>query len=269
LTGGAAAGKVDISRRVFTAVQQLPCIADVRKWIRRTLRRSGIDLPFKDVICTEQLKTISVDAKWRATVTVQSTLAFLDIPEDGDLRDVLPIDSKKDFESAIHESPDAREIHRRPSGASTVVYWRPRDGIIRYASYLHQQSWSSPGWDGQASLYTEFQCEMRTGIQTLEIVAPVVFETAVAFKRPRWPRLSTERRLVKYALAQLEAPRESRPVIRDNGLRVQWRVIGPKVGERYVCIVFSAGGVAQWQQRLKETSFAARMRGLFRRPATT
>ena len=122
---------MDISRRVFTAVQQLPCIADVRKWIRRTLRRSGIELPFNDVICTEQLKTISVDAKWRATVTVQSTLAFLDIPEDGDLRDVLPIDSKKDFESAIHESPEAREIHRRPSGASTVVSWRPRDGIIR------------------------------------------------------------------------------------------------------------------------------------------
>jgi len=244
-------------------------LADVKKWLRRTLRRYGIDLPFRDVICTEQLKTIRVDGKWQATVTIQSTLVFLDLPDEGDLRDMLPIDSKKDFESVVHESPDGRELARRQRGATTILYWWPREAIVRYASYVHQHSWSSPGWEGQASLYTEFQCEMRTGIQTLEIVAPVMFETAVAFKRPRWPNLATERRLVKYALAQVESPSGSRPLIRDNGQRVQWKIVGPKVGQRYIVIVFSAGGVAQWQKRLKETSIAGRVRGLFRRPATT
>jgi hypothetical protein len=240
----------------------------MQKWLRRTLRRQGIDLPFNDVICTEQLKTIRVDANWQATVTIQSTLVFLDTPEEGDLRDVLPIDSRKDFESVVHDSPDARELARRHRGMATVLYWWPREAIVRYTTYVHQHSWSSPGWDGQASLYTESRCEMRTGSQTLEIIAPVKFETAVVFKRPRWPNL-TERRLVKYALAQLESPTESRPFIRDNGQRVLWKIVGPKVGDRYICIVFSDGGVAQWRKRLEETSISGRVRGLFRRPATT
>jgi hypothetical protein len=232
------------------------------RWLRRTLRRYGIGLPFRHVVCPDQSKVIRVDADWRATVTVQSTLVFLDLPGEGDLVDFYPIDPD-DLDSVIHESPDARELGRRRHGEGTLVYWEPRENPVRYAAYFHKRSWSSPGWEGKASLYTEIRCEMRTGVQTLEVVAPVRFDTALAFKRPRWRVLKTERSLVKYALTQHDSVRERRPVIRDNGQRVEWKVIGPGVGDRYICIAFTAEALEEWRQRLKNTSLMGRLRRLF------
>jgi len=240
-------------------VRQLPCSLAMNRWFRRTLRPFGFEVPFHQMVCPAQLKTIRVDAQWRATVSVQSTYVFLDLPGDGDLRDIYPI-APGDAESAIHHSPDSREIGRRRYGTGTLVYWRPRDGLVRYGAYDHQCGWSSPGWDSQASLYTEMYCEMRTGIQTLEIMAPVRFEIAVAFKLPRWRSFKTERSLVKYALAHLDSNSERRPVIRDNGQRVELRIIGPKVGDRIICIAFTAEGIEEWKQRLKDTSVIGRLR---------
>jgi hypothetical protein len=187
---------------------------------------------------------------------------FLAEPEDGDLRDVIPVDPESDVECTIHESPDAEEIGRRRAGSSTCLYWRPREPIVRYALYAHQQSWSSPARDAQTTLYTEMRCGMRTGILALDMVAPVTVEAAVVFKHPRWRRLATERSLVKYALAQIDSA-PLRPAIRDNRQRVEWRVVAPRIGDRYICIAFTAEGLADWQQRLDATSVTGRMRGLF------
>jgi hypothetical protein len=234
----------------------------MKKFLRRTLRQWGFDMPFRHMVCPAQLKTIRVDAEWRATISIQSTYVFLDLPQNGDLRDIYPL-TLVEAEGAIHHSPDSREISRRSYGTGTAVYWRPRQGLVRYAAYDHQCGWSSPGWDSQASLYTEMACEMRTGIQTLEIVAPLRFETAVAFKQPRWRSFKNERSLVKYALTQLDSNSEQRPVIRDNGQRVELRIVGPKVGERFVCIAFTAEGLEEWKRRLKDTSLAGRLKGFF------
>lgn len=209
-------------------------------------------------MCPAQLKTIRVDATWRALVTVQSTLVFLDVPEDGDLCDLYPF-NPSNTQNVIHQSPDSREIGRRPCSAGTLSYWRPRDGIVRFGAYDHQYTWSAPGWDSQASLYTEIACDVRTGVQTLQIMAPLRFETAVAFKRPRWRRIASERSLIKYALARLDDNRERRPVICDNGQRVELKVIGPRVGDRYVCVAFTADGLAEWRERLEKTSLLGRL----------
>lgn len=236
----------------------------MKQWIRRTLRRRGIELPFRGVVCPEQVKQIRVDTSWRATVTVQSTLVFLDVPEEGDLCDVLPLVAD-DYDSVIHSSPDAREIARRQQGDTMRVYWAPKEAIVRYATYAHQYSWTSPGWDGQASLYTEYTCSMKTGVQHLEVIAPVIFSAAVAFKRPRWPRLNSERSLIKYALEQLASADGHRPAVRDNGQRVQWQIVGPNVGDRYVCMAFTAEGLAQWQEKLRKVSVGERIMGLLRK----
>ena len=114
------------------------------RWFRRMLRGVGFELPFRQMVCPAQLKTIRVDAEWRAAVSVQSTYVFLDLPEDGDLKDIYPI-PPGDAEGSIHHSPDSREIGRRRYGAGTLVYWRPRNGLVRYAAYDHQCGWSSPG----------------------------------------------------------------------------------------------------------------------------
>lgn len=251
------------SHRPHASGTAVALLTDVTRLFRRMLRGVGIEMPFRQMVCPAQLKTIRVDAEWRATVLVQSTYVFLDLPDDGDLKDVYPV-PHGDAEGAIHHSPDSREVGRRRHGAGTLVYWRPRNGLVRYAAYDHQCGWSSPGWDSRASLYTEMVCEMRTGIQTLEIMAPVRFETAVAFKLPRGRSFKTERSLVKYALSHLDNNSEQRPVIRDNGQRIELRIIGPRVGDRVVCMAFTAEGIEEWKQRLKETSLMGRLRSFFR-----
>jgi hypothetical protein len=227
--------------------------------LRRTLRSYGVELPFTAVICPEHRKTIRVHADGRVDVTIRRSLVFLTAPEPGDLHDLIPVDPETDAESAIHESPDARETGRRRAGGSTYVYWTPRASLVPYALYMHEHGWSSLGSHGQAALYTEFRCDVRTGIASLELSAPVRVEAAVAFKRPPWRRIATERSLVKYALTLLESG-SGRGVIAGDGQTVEWTVVGPAVGDRYLCVVFTEDGVRQWQSRLEETSIARRLR---------
>jgi hypothetical protein len=229
----------------------------MKRWLRRTLRRYGIHMPFADVVCPEHVKSIRVGADARVDVTVRRVLVFLDRPEPGDLRDHYPIDPATD--GVIHESADAQEVQRTTTPAGTFVEWFPREPIVPYALSLHEHGWSSAGAPGDTAMYSEFHCDMRTGSMRLEISTPEAMETAVAFKRPRWRRLSTKHTLMKYALRQLESDAE-RPAILDDGLRLEWSLSGPKVGDRYVCVAFHQDGVALWRKRLEAASLAGRMR---------
>jgi hypothetical protein len=216
------------------------------------------------VICPEHAKTIHVNATWRAEITVRRTLVCLDRPERGDLRDTYPVEPQMALSSFFQESPDAREIRRRRRGRGTIVIdWEPREKVIPNALYVHQTSWVPSGSYGQPALFTESQCDARTGILTVEISTPAAFEAAVAFRRPRWRRMHTERSLVKYALAQLQAGGQ-RPEITEDRRRVRWTLAGPKPGRRYVCVAFHDNGVGSWHERIKETSFVSRMRRLIR-----
>jgi hypothetical protein len=240
----------------------------MKRWFRRTLRAFGFELPFTRVICPEDVKTITIDGQWRAKVTTRRMFVFLEVPDEGDLRDFVPVDPAVDHESAIHESSDALEIGRRRIKGGTCVYWKPREPIVPYALHLHQRTWSAPAWDTKDMLCTELRCRMRTGIIALEMAAPMVFQAAVAFRRPRWRRLRTERSLVKYALRQLEGA-GSRPGIRENRQKLEWKVVGPRVGDRFICIAFTAEGLAEWQHRLKHTSVSGRLRSVFGSAAPT
>jgi hypothetical protein len=233
--------------------------------LRRALRRCGFDIPFSAVVCPEHLKTIRVGVDQRTEVTVQRALVFLEPPDPDDLRDLVPADAA-DPDVLIRESPDAHEVARRASRTGTLVYWNPREPIVPFAIYVHQHGWSSAGGATEAALYSEFVCDVRTGIWTLEITSPKAFETAVGFERPHWPALRTERALVKYALIQLESQRD-RPQILDAGTRLQWRIVGPAVGERYCCVAFHTNGVTQWQKRLEATSLRGKLRRWFKRVA--
>jgi hypothetical protein len=233
----------------------------IRRWCRRVLRRCGIDVPFTDVICPEHLRVIRVAEDGRTEVTVRRTLVFLDVPEDGDLRDAVPVDPETDIDSFIHPSPDAVEIGRRRRGHRTLISWRPRQDIVPYALYEHQNGWSSLVSHGQAAMYTEVRCDTRTGVLALQMTPPVVPEAAVVFKRPRWKPLASERSLVKYALRRLDSGSE-RALLADEGRRVEWKVVGPRVGDRYVCVVFNQFGVVDWERRLKETSIVGRLQRL-------
>jgi hypothetical protein len=234
----------------------------MKRWLRRTLRRFGLDLPFTPVVCPEEIKTIAIDLQWRATVTVRRQMVFLSRPGEGDLRDIVPLDADTDVAN-LPASPDAIDIGRRALGASTCIYWMPREPIVEYALYTHERSWMTDAHDIKDVLCTELACRGRTGSMTIEIIAPVAYASAVAFKLPAWHRLASERRLMQHALHQMDVAR-SRPIISGAGTRVTWRVTRPRIGDRFVCIALTASGLAAWQQELAEGSLGSRLRRFLR-----
>jgi hypothetical protein len=237
----------------------------IKRLARRVLRKCGIALPYADVICAEHVQSIGIDVSWKAKATLQQKLVFLDVPDSGDLRDTCQVSPETTFENFIIQSPDAVETGRRRLGRGAIVVdWEPRSRITPYALYEHQHTWFPVGSHEQLALSTEFHCEMRTGLFLFEMVTPQSFEAAVIFERPRWTLLNTEKRLARYALKQLDAGAE-RASILDNGQRVEWKILGPKIGKRYICVAFHLHGVLLWKERLEKATFAGRMRQLFGR----
>jgi hypothetical protein len=190
-------------------------------------------------------------------------MVFLAEPGEGDLIDIVPFDPTAGSATRLLESADARDIGLRAMGKITGVYWTPRQPIVKYAVYTHERSWIAPAAEVRDVLCTELVCRHKVASMTIEILAPATYQTAMAFKQPRWYTLATERRQMKYALAQLEISRQ-RPLIRDAGTRIAWKVSSPRVGERFVCIALTADGLAAWQQELKDTSIAGRLRRLLK-----
>jgi hypothetical protein len=231
----------------------------VSQRLRRALRRSGLDVPFRGVVCPEDVKSMCVEPGVGALVTVRRTLVFLEAPEPGDLVDIIP-ETGADAARSLYESPDSLEVGRAPRGRAMLVAWRPRDAVTPYALYTHEYSWRPSGTYAQPAQYTEVGCEMRTGALMLEMITASTFEAAVVFKRPRWRRLKTERGMMQHALRALDANEGDQPVITEHGRRLEWKIVGPHAGDRYICVVFHAHGVAQWRDRLKASSLAGRLR---------
>lgn len=230
--------------------------------VKRSLRRCGIKLPFSDVICAEHSKSICIGPDGRAKITVQEKLVFLDQPEIGDLHDTCTVDQDTTFDNFIRHSPDSVDGSRRRAGATTFVMdWMPKAVITRFGLYEHEYSWFPAGSQLQPALFAEYHCEMKTGHFLCEVITPQAFEAAVVFERPRWTRLNTERRIVKYALKQIEAGTPG-PAIRDNGARIEWRIAEPKVGAKYMCVAFHQNGMLLWSDSLQKHSIAGRVRRL-------
>jgi hypothetical protein len=238
-------------------------------WVRQTARSFGVAMSPASVICPEYVKTVSIDANGRARVDVRETLVFLRAPRDGELYDTCSLDGETTLESFLRQSSDAVDTGRRRSGRDGIVIdWKPKNAVVPYALYDHQYSWFPPGSHSRPALCSEFRCEKRTGTFLFEMITPQDFEAAVAFPRPGWAHMRSERALVKYALKQLEAGGE-RPAIADNGQRVEWRIVGPRLGRRYVCVVFHRHGVALWQDDLKKGTLRNRIQQLIGRLAPT
>ena len=232
--------------------------------IRDAFRRIGINLPFTGVICPEWQKTILIESDWRAHVTTRRTLVFTDPPHQGDLRDNYPIDPDSALEILFYDSPDAVEVGRRRRGAHTLqISWMPKDPVLRYALYHHEDSWIHPASHKCAAVAAHYRCDMKTGLFTIEFVTPGSFETGVAFRRPRWRRFRSERSLIKYAMAQLHGEKAAHPRLDEGGRRATWRIDGPHRGDGFVFVLFHEHGVVEWERRLRETSLAGRMRRFF------
>ena len=240
----------------------------LKRIIKRSLRRCGIRLPFSDVICAEHVKSICIGPEGRAKVTVQEKLVFLDLPEVGDLHDTCAVDEETTFDNFVLQSGDSVEAgRRRIASTSFVIDWMPKSAVTPYALYEHEYSWFPAGSQLQPALYTEYRCAAKTGHFLCEWITPQAFEAAVVFERPRWTWLNTERRIVQYALKQIEAG-GGRASVLDNGRRIEWRIASPKPGTRYMCVAFHSNGMLLWNDNLQKHSLAGRVRRLVGRFAS-
>jgi hypothetical protein len=232
-----------------------------RQWLRTAASRVGIRLPFTSVVCTAGTRTISLDADGRVQVSTKQTLVFLEQPTAGDLCDTYALSPGERVDSVSYNSPDAFEITReRTHPGRVTVYWRPgAPPIAPYTLYVHQCDWTPAATLAGSAVCIEYQADVRTGVFAIELVGPEPFEAAVFFKRPRWPRLTNERRIVSYALRWLKEGREQ---TRIDGNKVVCDVHGPQVGDRYMVVAFRKFGVVDLEERLKESSIVGRARRL-------
>ncbi|MGH9311917.1 MAG: hypothetical protein ACRD09_10565 [Vicinamibacterales bacterium] len=237
----------------------------IERAFRKLARRCGIQLPFRGVVCAEQVRTIYIETDWRARITVKKTLVFLEPPGERDLFDTYSVGPGERLEHLAYDSPDAMQVAREDrKDGSVVIFWQPRAEIIPYALYTHQDTWVPPTMYKQAAIFAEYRGEGRTGAAVTEIVTPMTFEAAVVFERPRWPRLTSERTLVKYALDRLQENAE-RPSITPDGKRLEWRIEGPRAGASYLCVAFHEQGLLEWQERLSAATLAGRVTQLLSR----
>jgi hypothetical protein len=236
----------------------------IRTWLNAALRPVGLRLPYGGVICAEINKRIVIEDDWRARILTQRTLVFTGLPGPGDLRDAYPILPGAPAETLLYDSPDGTEVGRRRLNASTLaIDWLPRHPIVRYALYRHEDAWTAPESYRKAALSAQYTCDMKTGAFSIEFLTPGLFETGVLFRAPRMRRFRTERSLMKYALAQLQAPGSCKPHLHDSGRRATWQLEGPRKGECFLIVLFHEHGVADWEERINSTSLAGRARKLF------
>ena len=237
----------------------------VARALRNALQRIGVRLPFHGVICPEIHKTICIEGDWRARVNTQRTLVFTEEPRPGDLRDTFPIQPGAPVEVMFYDSPDAVEVSREvPNAHALVVSWMPKQPIIRYALYHHEDTWTHPESHKRSAIAAHFDCRMKTGAFTIEFITPGTFEAGVMFRRPRWRRLRTERTLMKYALAQMRAAGAVKPRLDEaaGGRRAMFELSGPRMGDRFMFVLFHAHGIVDWERRLHESSFRGRLQKL-------
>lgn len=224
------------------------------RWIRAASARVGIRLPFRGAICVQGTQSVSIDPQGRAEIKFRKLLVFLETPQAGDLRDVYTLGTGKPTSATIYASPDAIEVAReeRTAGRQEIV-WLPREPVIVNALYEHQNGWRPSGTFNDPAVCVEYDCNMPTGIFTIELTAATQLDAAVLFKHPCWPLPITGRRIISAALQQLKMP-GSMPQISSDGATVTGQLQAPRVGDRYFLVAFRRCGVADCEEWLRRTS---------------
>jgi hypothetical protein len=230
----------------------------LRRWLRTTLKRIGIHRPFPGVICVEGMQAIVIDEEWRASITVKRRLVFTEPPSAGDLCDTYALGLNRPIGSVFYTSPDAVELGREQRvPGRLLLYWWPKESPPLYTLHEHEHVWRSTNPFDAPALCLEHACDMRTGVFSLECVAPAPFDAAVVFKRPRWPRRLSERTTIQLALQRLHDGR-ARALILDDGRRAKCEIRRANVGDRYLFVAFRQCGVADCERWLQETSILGR-----------
>jgi hypothetical protein len=201
---------------------------------------------------------VSIDEEGHPEINFTKLLVFLEPPSAGDLQDVYALGTSQPTSGTIYESPDAIEVAREePEPGRQIVSWLPREPIVLNALYQHQYGWRPSTRFDDTAMCVEYDCNMRTGVLTIELAATRKFDAAVLFERPRWPLRLRERHIVRAALQRLKAP-EPAPRIVNEGTRIIGEIEAPRVGGRYLLVAFGPCGIADCEEWLARTSLLNR-----------
>ena len=184
------------------------------------------------------------------------------MPEIGDLHDACTVDDES-VENFIRHSPDSVEgatFGSSDPGPSSSTGCRRGRSPDTPCTNMNSAGFP-PGRSCSRRCSRGTVCEKRTGHFLCELITPQVFEAAVVFERPRWPRLNTERRVMRYALKKIEAG-AGRPASATTASESNGESPSRKSAPVTCAFAFHQNGLLLWNDNLQKNPLAGWVRRL-------
>lgn len=232
------------------------------RWvIRKSTFREFFIQEAPHVVCSKSSHLIEVQQEGTANWKVSRTLIFLRMPGGKDLRDLLEMDKSFPLKDAYYLSPDSEELGRqRVREQRIAIFWAPKKRIYPFEPFEHTYEWVAMTSHTDLGNYKTTMIDLNTGYHESVVKTPYPIEYVMAFKKPRWKKLKTERDIYDYAFRCKNRACPQPQIINSHSFR--WEIHIPQLGAKYFCVFFREGGVDYWQRRIQETRKFSRVLAL-------
>jgi hypothetical protein len=206
--------------------------------------------------------TISVDAKYIATIKKISSMVFFGQPKEEDLVDMIDTLPGEDIPPRSYSSEDSDVAnYKKNSPHQMVVYWQPKSQIKPYVEYIHEMTNVSPSKYGPDFLYHGIYFDRNVGIAEVHAIVPRKIDECMAFVMPRFLNQITEKRLYEYAIKG-RVTGCAQPKISGDRKNVYWRLENPKKGRRYVLFCVYKGELEAFAEKQRAKFISSKLRAL-------
>lgn len=206
-----------------------------------------------NIICTQSLHVLEVQRNGEGKKRFYRTLIFLNVSEQKDLRDLFVLDRPIPPKDFCYFSPDSDEIERVQVDKNRIaIFWSPKKKIYPFESYEHTAEWIMRTSYTDPGNYSSILIDLQTGYHKTVVKTPYQIEHVMAFKGPRWKKLSSEINVYNYGF-QRKVPSCPQPRLIDNGYGFEWEIHTPELGRTYFCSFFREGGVKYWKNEINES----------------
>lgn len=212
-----------------------------------------------NIICTQSSHLLEVQRNGEGKRRLSRTLIFLKLPEQKDLRDLFALDRPFPPKNFCYFSPDSDEIERMLVDKNHIaIVWSPKNKIYPFESCDHTAEWIARTSHADPGNYTLIDIDLQTGYHKTVVKTPYRIEHVMAFKGPRWKKLSSEINIYKYGFKQ-KVSTCPQPRLIDNGYGFEWEIHTPELGRTYFCTFFKEEGVKYWKREINESRISYRI----------
>lgn len=207
-------------------------------------RRHGIGYSGNRFIIPKKFERITINPDYSAVVATEKHFIFTEAPAESDLVDTIETLPNDTVDERIYRSTNSsicRVLRKEPS--VVAVYWKPNKDIELFAPHIHNSEYNSPHGSeyGPGYFWQGYHCDARTGVCNWRFKCPEDVEEAVAFSLPALQTQITLARLWKF-YAKDRRRDCAQPVISGHHREIEWKLVTPKIGKTYICIVIYRGG---------------------------